>query len=727
MVNTSKILTVSYGTFSCTLEGFDDSFDTMKAIAEYFRDLAADDRYFGAEPPTPDADMLARIAQREISRRVEAHDADGRIHLRAARDDAADTHASPQRTAPDALPAAAATIPDSAPASPAAAPARTAAEAEQPAPAMDWEESDDWSDSYGSDDRFDIKAPAAPAAPRMSDSESVAAKLRRIRAVAAQDQPSYGDAFYTEDEHAQDFLARTATDLNAALAEDDAAEQAYPEPEQDLSEPAAEDMPAAPIRGATIHDMPAPISAPAEAEMDDDALLAFVQDDVASTDEVEVSAEADEYEDLLDDDYDDILEEDEAPMPLTLTDEDEHPEAEDDADEDDEDDAPLAQDTLAQLLADALGPDSGDMPDKVTAADDTAVAQDAPEDSVAETAPAPAQPDPLSARLVKVKRTEFEAAIFAGTLEELSDDSADTDDDSDDDADLSPEDEAELQRELAEVEAELKTRTPVEPDAPMAGAPDMDIAADEIVAAVQAETAPEKRSGRADLQGADSDAARIFEQTDNALDEPASNERRNAIQHLRAAVAATKAEKHAGGDIHSNVDDQPYRLDLESAVRPRRPHVLGDAPRAERPSTVARPAPLKLVAEQRIDAPQTPVRPRRISRADLMAEAPARPDAAAVTRDDNGTDSFTTFAEEVGANGLPELLEAAAAYMADVEGHQQFSRPMLMQKLKEIDENGFSREDGLRSFGQLLRQGKLLKLKGGRFTVTAVTDFRKAG
>ena len=85
---------------------------------------------------------------------------------------------------------------------------------------------------------------------------------------------------------------------------------------------------------------------------------------------------------------------------------------------------------------------------------------------------------------------------------------------------------------------------------------------------------------------------------------------------------------------------------------------------------------------------------------------------------------FNEFAEEMGATELPDLLEAAAAYLAYVEGKDQFSRPQLMTKVRMVQEENFSREDGLRSFGQLLRQGKIEKISGGRFTVSDRISFK---
>ncbi len=79
-----KVMTVSYGTFSCTLDGFDDPFTTMQLVAEYFRKLSADDRYFGSEPLQPDASKLHQIAKVANPNRIDAEVTDNSVILRQA-------------------------------------------------------------------------------------------------------------------------------------------------------------------------------------------------------------------------------------------------------------------------------------------------------------------------------------------------------------------------------------------------------------------------------------------------------------------------------------------------------------------------------------------------------------------------------------------------------------------------------------------------------------------
>ncbi|KIN61615.1 putative lipoprotein [Sulfitobacter noctilucae] len=833
MMNNNKILTVSYGTFSCTLEGFDDSFGTMKAIAEYFRDLAADDRYFGAEPPQPDAEMLARIAQKEVSRRVEARQQDGKIVLSALADhsktaietetpvQAATAEVETPEVAPETTteeksvvaeapveeqpvaqaPSVAVAEPETlsietAPldfetltqlaegpeitvsevpsADPVEIPAEAAAveisaveaddedlaqspEAEDAAIASVETADDDEKDIVPGQPDADVEAffadspqaaeaeeenlvEASDNAPMISAQtpaiDSIAAKLQRIRAVVAQQEAAEEDEDYLEDEHAaasapsaapeagNDVIAQARADIEEALDTDDETEVDAETTAQALKENAeAATETADPQDDDDING----ILSRLESEHEE----APAQDQPAPRD----VARQDPAETLVASDAGDVEEDTSVEDSVSNL----FDEAEESLDQ------PAEAEAEAEATAEAR-----------TSLRKTPHAAPAPETRVEEK---PAQPAAKrTTRVIKVKRADLEAAIEKGDLEEYGDDEAlDTVQsaeptpepakkrenpglrDLDDLAPargrtktaLSAEDEAELARELAALEDDISTesgkadddRASDHSEADLVNALEDEVQDDAAGLEVEDEAPvsprrPLSSTARRALPSIDEDGEadmnRILAETDQQMDEPESATRRDAFAHLRAAVAAKKADVAAGAPETSEETNDQYRSDLAEVVRPRRP--VSTSSRTERPAD-ARPAPLKLVAEQRIDVakPRTegPVRPRRVAA------------TAEVESDVPEGESFTDFAADMGATTLPQLLEAAAAYMSFVEGREQFSRPQLMSKVRQANgDEGFSREDGLRSFGQLLRTGKIEKIKAGRFTVSDEIGYR---
>ena len=701
MMNSNKILTVSYGTFSCTLEGFDDSFGTMKAIAEYFRDLASDDRYFGAEPPQPDAEMLTRIAQREVSRRVHAREQEGKIVLSALENQSAEApaQAPPAAAAPAA--AAPAQAETAAPQAPAAA---------EPAPVEE-------------------EAPA-PLKAEIADTASVeapAAAEPRIAEAVEKAEPAPA----TEPVPAAEAEEEDTSDAEAFFA-------ASPQPQSHYEDEA---------RAASVEEIPAASAAPADsiaaklqriravvAQQDEDEAASYDEEEAAAPQVARATAEAqvesEESQAAIDAarrDIEDALDADEATEM-----------AQDEAEEDDDD------------LADILNRLEAEEEDEAEVAetDESLFDAEDEEEPKAEAAPEIDAADlPRKGRVIKVKRADLEAAVARGDLEEVSDpapqDAPAAQAEEARSSSLSPEDEDELARELAALEAELGASTPAEAeerpapavemtepeaapveDEPAGEEPEEVKAAEPEPAEVEAaaeqieEQAEPAQAARHSLPTIDDetgpDMSRLMAETDSKMDEAESTTRRDAFAHLRAAVAAKKADEAMGGRATTATSDDAYREDLADVVRPRRP--VSRSARTERPKADARSAPLKLVAEQRIDVDKLrsagPVRPRRV--AAVVEPVKTNPDA----------ESFADFAADMGATKLPELLEAAASYMSFVEGRDQFSRPQLMGKVRSIGLPDFTREDGLRSFGQLLRAGKIEKIKGGRFTVSDEIGYR---
>ncbi len=738
MIGASKILTVSYGTFSCTLEGFDEPFNTMKAIAEYFRDLAADDRYFGAEPPTPDAAMLHRIAEREVQRRVEAKVQDNGVILRAA--DLAPTPTAPQPP----------------------------------------------------------KAPQ-PGATALLSEESVAAKLQRIRAAVSRAAVPVAvpvaallveEAVFIEDEHAAPIL----TTVSFAEAEPvPAMPEAVLEPEvvaqdavmQDASEPEAAEPEMAELATAEtpvvdIHVEWQAIDAVEEADagaeltqteadqdevFDDDdmpasetayfdaATLAIIAGALPNAEPQNFAADLTAHWASPSSDTApvEMFESDDLPEATPALTAEDLPEAAAEAD-----DADLIAALSTAEPADAPAPDSaadadlGDFLAGLSAAEAAprpeafAEVDDLQHDAAGAATAMPAWDDDTE---------EFDDEPVAVQIAwDAAEDDQDAEEAFDDDADLpdaatatwpaDPEmnapiaDEGALQADPSPAAEKLRrARARVikvrRPDAPVV-APLTPEAEDDLqreLAAVEIDaeaTRHAEREGRTILENSkgDEDVTRLLRQTNTEMDGPENRRRMSTLAHLKAAVAATVAELRSPGAPSENGEASRldrYRADLARVVRPRR---STDAAPAERP------APLVLVSEQRIDRPaaaaMSRVMPRRVTAGNLAFEEEADADDVVDAQNQPEAENifassknFIEFADRLGAVDLPDLLEAAAAYTACIEGRPHFTRPHLMRHVAAVTEdNDMNREDSMRSFGQLLRQGKIEKVKRGQFAIT---------
>ncbi len=603
MDDTTKILSVSYGNFSCHLEGFDDSVETMKSVVSYFHELAGHDRFMDVEPQAPDLQTLARLTEEQVGAPVEIEGEGNAVSMRMAEVAASEVEDAAQAVEE---PMADADI----------------AEAEEPAvDEFDVSEPEEVEvdvaepeDDLGDPDTIVLNTPeveeteAAPMDELPADDDSVASKLQRIRAVvdrgedkakAAVEETTPAEETFTEDLPDTDQV-QTAVPGNPLA-------QRLAELAKRNAERAAEEA------GIALEAEEAGTAAETEYDDDDSALSV---EELAELD-AEFAAEEAEDEPVVA-----TAEEAEPEQDENIFDDDDFAEIEDDvAALEEEDESDVAADEGPLVLTDATPP----------------------------------------ADIDETRKAGYD----------LQDDIADA------------------QREIAEHN--------------------------------------ENRSKKEDLrETVDANMSRILSQTDEHLAEPEGRRHRDAFAQLKAAVAATEAARQLGDagaterDKNEVFRDDLGALDAEEAEEAVDAAPVEDTPEPEAPAEAAEKpeekpaplAPLKLVSSK-------PPASSSDAASDRLRKIAAQKESAPAAKS-----GFAEFARVHSAADLIDLLEAAAAYICFVEAEDDFSRPQVMKKVQSASSTEFSREDGLRAFGKLLRMNRLVKLNNGRFQVAEDTRFR---
>ena len=91
----AKILDVSFGTFSCRLEGFSEPVETLKTVVAYMHEVVGHERFVEKAPivampladlATTDVKALGDIVAEQSGRNVDVAEQDGMLNIRAAHD-----------------------------------------------------------------------------------------------------------------------------------------------------------------------------------------------------------------------------------------------------------------------------------------------------------------------------------------------------------------------------------------------------------------------------------------------------------------------------------------------------------------------------------------------------------------------------------------------------------------------------------------------------------------